>query len=115
MTRLGRSSHGLVNGLKLHLEARGGEKGAQVEPVIVGRVVLGVVRGCEGGHFVTVDAVEEVKVLDLLRHLLVKRLGRLETARRDAIGRRFEPHASCSDGRGELSPVIPTVTKLEEG
>jgi hypothetical protein len=45
------------------------KKGPQVEPIIVGRVVFGMVRGRERGHLVPVDGVVEEEVLHLLCHL----------------------------------------------
>ena len=62
-------THLEVNGCKLPAPSRVVEKLSEVEPVVVGAVVLGVVGGSESSQLVTVDRVVLEEKLHLLSDL----------------------------------------------
>lgn len=77
------------------------QEGPQVEPVVVGAVVFGVIRRGERGHLVSVHGILGEKPLHFVSHLV----GRERAGRqiREAGGSRGRGSSSCHSGLCELT------------
>ena len=82
--------HILIHSFRMPASARVEQKPPQVEPVIVRRVILCVVRWCQHGELVSVDCVHPEEKLDLVRPL-----ARTQPARSPRASQPLGPHL-CS-------------------